>query len=92
MTRFVRLVKDDLTRLTRGELLDRVETEQQYWFRKLDREGETPENHAAYEEFRAIMHAAINPAEAVADTLRLLTAGPAAATYWDEIPGKPATP
>jgi hypothetical protein len=87
MVRFKRLVRDDLKRLTRGELLDRLEREQQYWFRKLDREGETPENHKAYEEFRAIMHAALNPAEAVAAALDLVTNGHGwSATYWDELP------
>jgi hypothetical protein len=87
MGRFKRLTRADLGVLTRGELLDRVEVEQQYWFRKLAREGETPENHAAYEEFRAIMHAAFDPAAAVQAALTLVTNGHGwSADYWDEVP------
>ena len=48
----------------------------------------TSEDHAAYRQLNEIMHASFDPLDAIADTRRLLDKGPAAATYWDEVPGK----
>jgi hypothetical protein len=67
MARFVRLTRADLARLTRAELLDRIEAEQQYWHRKQDRGKFTAEDRTAFAEFREIMHAACEPAAAIQD-------------------------
>lgn len=68
VARFERLTWADLNRLTRGELLDRVEAENAYWNRKAAR-GMSAEDVAAHREFGAIMHAALgSPAAAIDDT------------------------
>lgn len=48
MSRFKRLTDAEARTLTRRELLDRIEAEQQYWFRKKTR---TAEEDAAFREF-----------------------------------------
>lgn len=88
MSRFKRLTTADLDRLTRGELLDRVEVEQQYWFRKLDRRPVSDADQAGYRKFQAIVRQAINPVDAVRAAKDLVTNGHGwSADYWDEIPG-----
>lgn len=54
MSRFKRLSDTEARTLTRRELLDRIEAEQAYWFRK--KKSMTPEDDAAFREFTRIMY------------------------------------
>ena len=69
MSRFKRLTDAEGRTLTRRELLDRIEAEQAYWFRKKTR---TAEDEEAFCEFTRIMYAYLSPAsiaEAMQDTI-----------------------
>ena len=66
MSRFKRLTDAEARTLTRRELLDRIEAEQAYWFRKKKR---TAEEDAAFREFTRIMYAYLSPAS-VADAMQ----------------------
>ena len=62
MARFKRLTDAEARTLTRAELLDRLEAEQAYWFRKKIR---TDEDQAASREFSRILLAHVDPAAAI---------------------------
>src|SRR6266705_5716211 len=85
MSRFKRLTDAEARTLTRRELLDRIEAEQAYWFRK---KAMTPEDDAAFREFTRIMHAYLSPAsiaEAIQDTIDYIE-GRSPGSYWDTRP------
>ena len=87
MSRFKRLTDAEARTLTRRELLDRIEAEQAYWFRK---KAMTPEDDAAFREFTRIMHAYLSPAsiaEAIQDTIDYIE-GRSPGSYWDTRPGQ----
>ena len=82
MSRFRRLTDAEARTLTRRELLDRIEAEQAYWFRKKAR---TPGDDAAFREFTRIMYACLSPAsiaEAMQDTIDYIE-GRGPGRYWD---------
>lgn len=83
MARFKRLTAAEASTLTRSQLLDRIEAEQTYWYRK---RNPTPEEEAGEREFHRIMHAALNPADGIGDSLRYLQGVPGAGRYFDECP------
>ena len=88
MSRFKRLTDAEARTLTRRELLDRIEAEQAYWFRK--KKAMTPEDDAAFREFTRIMHAYLSPAsiaEAIQDTIDYIE-GRSPGSYWDTRPGE----
>lgn len=91
MARFKRLTDAEARTLTRRELLDRIDAEQAYWFRKKTR---TAEDDAAFREFTRIMHAYLPPAvvaEAIQGTIDYIE-GRSPGRYWDTRPGdKPST-
>lgn len=89
MPRFARLVRNDLDELTRAELLDRIETEQAYWARKVKSGRMTDADREAEGKFIEILHAALNPADALADTKNLVLGVRSAGHYWDQVPGQP---
>jgi hypothetical protein len=87
MARFKRLTDAEARTLTRRELLDRIEAEQKYWFRK---KGRTAEDAAAFREFTRIMYAYLGPAsiaEAMQDTIDYIE-GRSPGGYWDARPGE----
>ncbi|HEY2088623.1 MAG TPA: hypothetical protein VGH54_21710 [Mycobacterium sp.] len=93
MARFKRLTDAEARTLTRRELLDRVELEQKYWFRKKHR---TAEEDEAFREFTRIMYAYLSPAsvaEGMQDMIdHIKGRGPGG--YWarrsgEEAPGLP---
>lgn len=87
MSRFKRLTDAEARTLTRCELLDRIEAEQAYWFRKKTR---TAEDDAAFREFTRIMYAYLSPAsiaEAMQDTIDYIE-GRSPGSYWDTRPGE----
>jgi hypothetical protein len=87
MSRFKRLTDAEARTLTRRELLDRVEAEQAYWFRKRTR---TAGDDAAFREFTRIMYAYLSPAsvaEAIQDTIDYIE-GRSPGSYWDTRPGE----
>lgn len=86
MARFKRLTATEARTLTRDELLDRIEREQQYWMRK---RISTPEDHEAYREFSRIMHASINPGAAIAEALAVVKGEHTGPSYWAETPDVP---
>jgi hypothetical protein len=88
MSRFKRLSDAEARTLTRRELLDRIEAEQAYWFRK--KKSMTPEDDAAFREFTRIMYAYLSPAsiaEAMQDTIDHIE-GRSPGRYWDTRPGE----
>lgn len=87
MSRFKRLTDAEARTLTRAELLDRIEAEQAYWFRKKAR---TAEDDAAFREFTRIMHAYLDPAAAMQDTIDHIE-GRSAGGYWETRPGEDVT-
>lgn len=89
MARFRRLTVDEARAMTRAELLDRLEIEQQYWHRKMDQHRMSPEDWEAHEVFTACLHL-IDPVTAVSDTLAWLK-GEGAGRYMDTRPGDDAT-
>lgn len=87
MSRMKHLTYNEALAMTRGELLERVDTEQQWWFRQMD-SGRIGWSDEGYKEFRRIMHL-LDPGEALADTRRLLEGMPGP-SYWDQRPTPPA--
>lgn len=88
MSKFKRLTDAEARTLTRRELLDRIEAEQAYWFRKKNR---TADDDAAFREFTRIMYAYLSPAsvaEAMQDTIDYIEGRPGAGGYWDRRPGE----
>lgn len=86
MPRFKRLTAAEARTLTRHQLLDRIESEQQYWERKKTRSSADDE---AAREFRRIMYACLNPAEALDDALAYLNGQRVGPSYWDQRPSIP---
>jgi len=84
MARFKRLTDAEARTLTRRELLDRIEAEQAYWFRKKTRTGA---DDAAFREFTRIMYAYLDPAAAMQDTIDHIE-GRSAGGYWKTRPGE----
>jgi hypothetical protein len=82
MARFKRLTDAEARHLSRRELLDRVEREQAYWYRK---HRMSDADRQAEREFHRIMHAYLDPAAAIQDTLAWLE-GRGAGGYWDTRP------
>jgi hypothetical protein len=88
MSRFKRLTDAEARTLTRRELLDGLEDEQAYWFRK--KKAMTPGDDAAFREFTRIMHAYLGPAsiaEAMQDAIDYIE-GRSPGSYWDTRPGE----
>src|SRR5438874_1954328 len=83
MARFKRLTVDEARTLTRAELLDRLETEGDYWSRKL-KHG-TPQDWADYRVYQQCMRL-IDPAKAIRDTTEWLNGKPGAGGYMDRRP------
>jgi hypothetical protein len=87
VTAFKRLTDTEAGTLTRAELLDRVEAEQAYWFRKRNM---TSADREAEREFSRIMHAYLSPEAAVRaalDTVRGYRSD-----YWETRPGDQSQP
>jgi len=82
MTRFKRLTDAEARSLTRAELLDRLEAEQAYWFRKKIR---TDEDQAASREFSRILFTYLSPAGAIQAAMDTLEGR--GSDYWDIRPG-----
>jgi hypothetical protein len=84
-----RLTRDDLTNLTREELLPRLEAEQEYWARK-EKRGLTAADLQARKEFSDILFAVINPsglADSMAETTAWLKGERSTdSAYWNEKP------
>lgn len=75
MPKFRRLTAAEASTLTREQLLDRIEREQVYWHRRMDR-GQMRDGEAeAFGEFGRILHAAVNPADGVHGAPRLVWDG-----------------
>jgi hypothetical protein len=93
VARFQRLTRADLDTLTRGELIRRVEAEQQYWARKEQRGSLSDADQQARQEFSAILMQVVNPArlaEAMGEITAWIRGERAAPTsYWTEVPGQP---
>lgn len=89
MPAFKRLQRSDLDVLTRAELQDRIEVEQQYWNRKC-RRGLNEADSAAHQEFGVILHAALDVSASLAHAQVYLETG-VDNGYWDEKPGQPAS-
>lgn len=70
MARFRRLTDTEARQLSRSELLDRIEAEQEYWHRK--RHSMTDADRAAEREFRRIWYALAGP-DAVLGWMQELT-------------------
>ncbi|BDT39488.1 hypothetical protein [Streptomyces yaizuensis] len=90
MPAFKRLTAADLDRLTRAELLDRIEKEGAYWDRKVAR-GMTADDAAAYQEFSRILHAALNPGAMIQHATRFVQ-GHGDNGYWAQKPGSRELP
>lgn len=80
---FQHLTYDEAQQMTRGELLERVVAEQQWWFRRMDA-GRARFDDEGYREFCRIMHL-LDPGEALADALRVVKGLPGP-SYWDQRP------
>jgi hypothetical protein len=78
MSRFKRLTDAEARSLTRAELLDRVEAEQAYWFRKRHMSAD---DRDAEREFSRIMHAYLSPAAAIQDVTDYIE-GRGPGNYW----------
>jgi hypothetical protein len=90
MTRFKRLTRDDLSNLTRNELLPRLEAEQEYWARK-EKRGLSDADRQARKEFTDIVFTVLNP-DGLADSMAedaawLKGERPTSSSYWDKKPG-----
>lgn len=95
MARFARLTRADLDTLTRQELLDRLEAEQNYWARK-EKRGLSTSDQQARREFTDLVFAVLNT-DGVANSIRedaawLKGERNNASTYWSEVPGQSARP
>jgi hypothetical protein len=82
MPRFKRLTIEEARTLNREQLLDRIEIEQKYWYRLIERSQIRPGDDEAYKVFTQIMHAAIDPGRAASDTLALIEGEPVNKDYW----------
>ena len=82
MSRFQRLADAEARTLTRAELLDRIEAEQNYWAHK---RGRTAENLAAEREFSQILHTYLPLADALQAARDVLEGRES--TYWETRPG-----
>jgi hypothetical protein len=82
MPRFKRLTIEEARTLNRDQLLDRIEIEQKYWYRLMERSQIRPGDDEAYKIFTQIMHAAIDPGRAASDTLALIEGEPVNKDYW----------
>lgn len=91
MARFKRLTRADLDVLTRKELLDRLEAEQNYWARK-ERGGLDSADQQARREFTDLIFTVLNPAglaDSMAEDAAWLRGERATAgSFWDETPGR----
>ena len=87
MPAFKRLKPSDLDSLTRAELLDRIDAESAYWDRKCQR-GLNEADAAAHQQFSAILHAALNPGDALDHAIQYVE-GRGDNGYWNEKPGQP---
>lgn len=85
MPAFKRLTRDDLAKLTRAQLQDRIEVESAYWDRKC-RRGLNEADAAAHQEFSVILHAALDPGAALDHAIQYIE-GRGDNGYWDEKPG-----
>ncbi|MFJ7269444.1 hypothetical protein ACIQV3_22830 [Streptomyces sp. NPDC099050] len=85
MPAFKRLTREDLTKLTRAELLDRIRMESDYWDRKCKR-GLNEADAAAHQEFSSILHAALDPGAALNHAIVYIE-GRGDNGYWNEKPG-----
>lgn len=94
MAEFDHVTWDDLNHLTREELLDRLEAEQEYWARQ-EMGGFTDAHRARREEFSRILRAVCDPAElaeAVGHTAAWVAGeGSTDTSYWDQMPGHRVT-
>jgi hypothetical protein len=91
MARFVRLTRADLDTHTRSELLDRLEAEQQYWFRK-ERRGMSDADRAARAEFGTILATVLDPdglAQSMREDAAWIRGERGRSTFWDDKPGQP---
>lgn len=95
MTRFQRLTWNDLDNCTRGELLPRLEAEQEYWQRKEQR-GLSQADQQARREFTEILFTVIDPAglaSSMAESVAWLKGERATgSSYFDEKPGRQPQP
>jgi len=73
MPPFPHLTIEAARTLSRNELLPRLEAEQAYWLRRIER-GLTQWNDADYQTFRRIMDAAVDPRRIGAETLAAVQA------------------
>jgi hypothetical protein len=85
MPAFKRLTREDLTRLTRAELLDWITVESDYWDRKCKR-GLNEADATAHQEFSSILHAAFDPSAALNHAITYID-GRGDNGYWNEKPG-----
>ncbi|MGJ6968620.1 hypothetical protein ACSDR0_42610 [Streptosporangium sp. G11] len=72
MARFKRLTVEEARTLSREQLLPRIEDEQKYWYRLMNRMEMRVGDDAAFRTFNEIMHIVIGPGLSVSDTLALL--------------------
>jgi hypothetical protein len=68
MARFERLTIEEARTLSREELLPRVEAEQQYWYRRMNRMEIRVGDDEAFKTFTRIMHVLIDPGHSIPDT------------------------
>lgn len=88
MARFKRLTEAEAETLTRSQILDRIEAEQQYWFRKHAR-GMSGEDEAAEKEFVRLLHKYAGPeviSAGLKDAKDYLE-GRSTGGFWDQRPG-----
>lgn len=94
MARFQRLTRDDLSKLTRNELVDRLEVEQQYWARK-EKRGLNEADTQARRLFSDLVFAVLDPdgfAQSMRETTEWLKGErPNDSTFWTEKPGLTAS-
>ncbi|MEB3370963.1 hypothetical protein [Saccharopolyspora mangrovi] len=86
MAEFEHVTWDDLNRLTRGELLDRLEAEREHWARQ-EHGGFTEADRPAREEFNRILLTACAPADATGETATWLARGRPNGHRWNQGPG-----
>lgn len=90
MPRFKRLTYDEAQQLTRGDLLERLTAESEYWRRKAEQGRMSAADWDAHREFSRIMRL-IDPHAAAVDALRAVRGEPGA-SYWDSRPQDDAGP
>jgi hypothetical protein len=82
-----RLTEAEARTLTRGEILDRLEAESEWWTAHRPR---TDADHKAYATFARILNSSIDPAAAIQDTLDYVQ-GRGTGSYWATRPAGPAS-